>query len=244
LATQHFRARYSPDWFTRRFLPDPPCFSLFPLFFTLFRGVPGFGNPQKSFLFQMVDQRRRRAPNRTVTGRLFAVIRERIRAKQEMTGKGQAAAIRPIPAGCGAIPPQFSRSKRGGFSPPTLLGRKPCSGSIPLGRGRRVRDRILAQVDDPATPQWQCRPARGWPASAGRGSRKAARDFGGPRDGEETLSDTRARGSIIASLLGSRRWTRYQRGGSDRRRGSSLLAYHTPIMIGRQQSIQTVELAR
>ena len=57
-------------------------------------------------------------------------------------------AIRPVQAGCGAIPPQFSRSKCGGSNLPTLLDRKPCSGSIPAplspeGREGAVSDRAF-----------------------------------------------------------------------------------------------------
>jgi hypothetical protein len=57
LAAQHFRARHSPDCFTRLFSLFAPCFSLLSPFFSLFRHDSGLENPPETACFQRVDQK-------------------------------------------------------------------------------------------------------------------------------------------------------------------------------------------
>ena len=86
MATRHFRARHSPDCFTRLFLPDPPCFSLFSPFFSLFQRDPGFENPPETVCFQMAGQK---APSRAEQDHNRETIRTYQGDNREITGAEQ-----------------------------------------------------------------------------------------------------------------------------------------------------------
>jgi hypothetical protein len=86
-ATRHFRARHSPDWFTRLFSLFAPCFSLLSPFFSLFRGDSGLENPPKTVCLQMVGQK---APSRAEQDHNREIIRAYQGGNREITGGEQA----------------------------------------------------------------------------------------------------------------------------------------------------------
>ena len=84
LATRHFRARHSPDCFTRLFSLFPSLFSLLSPFFSLFRGDPRLDNPPKTVCFQRIDQK---GPLRAEQDHNREIIRAYQGGNREVTGR-------------------------------------------------------------------------------------------------------------------------------------------------------------